>query len=214
VAVELDALVEGARARAALVCPAFPAMGRTVVHGLLSVHGVPVHRSPIGSDPDYRAATSDLVEILSGRSTLPVSLLPLKEIRGAAEDLARAARERRGLVVADAETDADLSALAHATLGRSDLVLAGSAGLAQAVAMAWGRAGSVPALPDVGSRLVVAGSRHPATRAQIAAIERSGLTGVRGERGGDGDIPRGVDRLRGGAGGFIAPSGGVGRARG
>src|SRR5262249_8691806 len=69
VAVELDALVEGARARAALVCPAFPAMGRTVVHGLLSVHGVPVHRSPIGSDPDYRAATSDLVEILSGRST-------------------------------------------------------------------------------------------------------------------------------------------------
>ena len=206
VAVELDALVEGARARAALVCPAFPAMGRTVVHGLLSVHGVPVHRSPIGSDPDYRAATSDLVEILSGRSTLPVSLLPLKEVRGAAEDLARAARERRGLVVADAETDADLSALAHATLGRSDLVLAGSAGLAQAAAVAWGRAGSAPALPDAGSRLVVAGSRHPATREQIAAVERGGLTGVRVKRGGSVDIRQVVDRLREGAAAFTASS--------
>src|SRR5262249_59017433 len=109
--------------------------------------------------------------------------LPLKEVRGAAEDLARAARERRGLVVADAETDADLGALAHAALGRSDLVLAGSAGLAQAVAMAWGRAGSAPALPDVGSRLVVAGRRHPAPRRQIAPLE-----------------PRGRPRARPGAG--------------
>jgi len=181
-------------------------MGRTVVHGLLSVHGVPVHRSPIGSDPDYRAATSDLVEILSGRSTLPVSLLPLKEVRGAAEDLARAARERRGLVVADAETDADLGALARAALGRSDLVLAGSAGLAQAVAVAWGRAGSAPALPASGPRLVVAGSRHPATRAQIAAVERAGMAGVRVERGGSADIRRVVDRLREGAAALIASS--------
>jgi len=108
--------------------------------------------------------------------------------------------------VADAETDADLSALAHATLGRSDLVLAGSAGLAQAAAVAWGRAGSAPALPDAGSRLVVAGSRHPATHEQIAAVERGGLTGVRVKRGGSVDIRRVVDRLREGTGAFIASS--------
>src|SRR5216117_1385173 len=35
IAAELDALVEGVDARAILVCPAFPAQGRTVVHGLL-----------------------------------------------------------------------------------------------------------------------------------------------------------------------------------
>ena len=204
VAAELDALIEGARARVALVCPAFPAMGRTVTHGLLSVHGVPVHHSPIGRDPDYRAATSDLVEVLAGRSALPVSLLPLKEVRGAAEDLARAARERRGLVVADAETDADLLALARAAHGHSDLILAGSAGLAGAAAAAWDHAGPVPDLPEGGSCLVVSGSRHPATRDQIGALERSGIIGVRLERGGD-ESTRGVtDRLREGGAAFIA----------
>src|SRR5215470_14506046 len=80
------------------------------------------------------------------------------------------------------------------------------AGLAQAAAVAWGRAGSAPALPDAGSRLVVAGSRHPATREQIAAVERGGLTGVRVKRGGSVDIHRVVDRLREGAGAFIASS--------
>src|SRR5262249_57490015 len=89
----------------------------------------------------------------------------------------------------------------------------GWAGLARADAMAWGRSGSAPALPDVGSRLVVAGSRHPATRAQIAAIERSGLTGVRVERGGSVDIHRVVDRLREGAAAFISSSDAFDRPR-
>jgi len=204
VAVELDALVVGAGARAALVCPAFPAMGRTVVHGLLSVHGVPVHHSPIGSDPDYRAATSDLVEMLAGRSALPVSLLPLKEVRGPAADLARAARERRGLVVVDAETDADLRALVHAAHDHSDLILAGSAGLAHAASAAWGHAATVPDLPAAGSCLVVAGSRHPATRGQIAALERAGITGVRVEQSGGSSTRGAVQRLREGDATFIA----------
>src|SRR5262249_46595426 len=65
---------------------------------------------------------------------------------------------------------------------------------AQAAAVAWGRAGSAPALPDAGSRLVVAGSRHPATREQIAAVERGGLTRVRGKRGGSVDIHPGGER--------------------
>jgi uncharacterized protein YgbK (DUF1537 family) len=203
VAAELDALVVGARARAALVCPAFPAMGRTVVHGLLSVHGVPVHHSPIGSDPDYRASTSDLVEMLAGRSALPVSLLPLKEVRGTAADLARAARERRGLVVVDAETDADLRALVHAAHGHSDLILAGSAGLAHAASAAWGHAATVPDLP-AGSCLVVAGSRHPATRDQIAALERAGITGLRVEQSGGVSTRSAVQRLREGDAAFIA----------
>src|SRR5258705_6066599 len=76
VAAELDALVEGVGARAALVCPAFPAQGCTIVHGLLSVHGVPAHESAMGLDPDYPGATSDVVDILARQSGLPVSLLP------------------------------------------------------------------------------------------------------------------------------------------
>src|SRR5215470_7184407 len=107
-------------------------------------------------------------------------------------------------LVRDAETDADLLALARAAHGHSDLILAGSAGLAGAAAAAWGHAGPVPDLPEGGSCLVVSGSRHPATRDQIGELERSGIIGVRLKRGG-GESTRGVtDRLREGGVAFIA----------
>jgi uncharacterized protein YgbK (DUF1537 family) len=204
IAAELDALVEGVDARAALVCPAFPAQGRTVVHGLLSVHGVPAHESAIGLDPDYPGATSDVVDILSRHSSLPVSLLPLKEVRGSQEELGRALRERHGLVVADAETDGDLSALAHAALGHSGIILAGSAGLASAAARAWGHATPAPPIPAPGAWLIVAGSQHPTTRAQIRELEDSGVIGLRVEGSRAADLDRVIDAIRAGRPAFLA----------
>jgi uncharacterized protein YgbK (DUF1537 family) len=186
------------------VCPAFPAQGRTVVHGLLSVHGVPAHESPIGRDPDYPGATSDLVDILSRRSSLSVSLLPLKEVRGSHEDLERALTERRGLVAADAETDEDLDALARAALSHPGILLAGSAGLARAAAVASGLAAPAPVLPPPGAWLIVMGSRHPAARAQIAALEASGMVGVRLEGAREPDLSRVVDAISTGRSAFVA----------
>src|SRR3989304_1277724 len=61
---EVEALLGVAQARTALVCPAFPAEGRTVVGGILRVHGLPAPESPVGRDPDYPAPTADLLEIL------------------------------------------------------------------------------------------------------------------------------------------------------
>ena len=204
IAAELDALVEGVDARAALVCPAFPAQGRTVVHGLLSVHGVPAHESAIGLDPDYPGATSDVVDILSRHSSLPVSLLPLKEVRGSQEELGRALRERHGLVVADAETDGDVNALAHVALGHSGIILAGSAGLASAAARAWGHATPVPPMPTPGAWLIVAGSQHPTTRAQIRELEDSGVLGLRVEGSREADLDRVIDAIRAGRPAFLA----------
>src|ERR1700675_4765132 len=119
VAAELYALMGASGVATALVCPAFPAQGRTVRDGVLSVFGQPAHESPVGRDPGYPSPTSDLVEILSSPSgrpvsllPLPVSLLPLKEVRGPIEELVRALVMRTGLVVADAEADQDLDDLA------------------------------------------------------------------------------------------------------
>jgi uncharacterized protein YgbK (DUF1537 family) len=201
---ELDALVEGADARAALVCPAFPAQGRTVVRGLLSVHGIPAHESAVGDDPDYPGATSDLVDILSRRSRLSVSLLRLKEVRGSPEDLERALHERRGLVAADAETDEDLDALARAALSHPGILLAGSAGLARAAAVASGHAGPAPLLPPPGAWLIVMGSRHPATLCQIAALEASGMVGARLEGARVPNLSRIVDAIGTGRPAFVA----------
>jgi len=204
IAAELDALVEGIGARAALVCPAFPAQGRTVVHGLLSVHGVPVHESAMGRDPHYPGATSDVVDILARNSGLPVSLLPLKEIRGPREELERTLRGRRGLVAADAETDEDLDALARAALGHAEIILVGSAGLAAAAAAAWGHATPAPPMPGPGAWLIVAGSRHPTTRAQIRDLEGSGVVGARIDGPREPELGQVIDEIRAGRPAFLA----------
>jgi uncharacterized protein YgbK (DUF1537 family) len=204
VAAELDALLDAAGATIALVCPAFPAQGRTVCDGVLTVHGLPAHQTSTGSDPDYPTASSDLVEILSRHSNRAVSLLPLKEVRGPLEDLARTLARCDGLVVADAELDRDLDALATAAMGREGLLLAGSAGLAGAAAGAWGYSAPTPALPGPGTWLIVAGSRHPATRAQLSALKASGATGalIGGARGAD--LANVVDAIRAGRPAFVA----------
>jgi len=211
VAAEIWALMGASGATTALVCPAFPAQGRTVRDGVLSVFGQPAHESPAGRDPDYPGPTSDLVEILSSPSgrpvsllPLPVSLLPLKEVRGPIEELARALVMRTGLVVADAEVDQDLDALARAAMDLPGVLLAGSAGLAGAAARAWGFAAPAPPTPAPGGWLIVAGSRHPATRAQVDALEASGLAGARLDSAREPDLAKVVAALRAGKPAFLS----------
>jgi D-threonate/D-erythronate kinase len=204
VAAELDALLDAAGATIALVCPAFPAQGRTVRDGVLAVHGLPAHESSAGSDPDYPGASSDLVEILSRRSNRPVSLLPLKEVRGSFEDLARALAARDGVVVADAELDRDLDALTLATARREGLLLAGSAGLARAAAGTWDYAAPASALPAPGAWLIVAGSRHPVTRAQLSTLEASGAAGARIGGTRNPDLDKVVSAILAGKPAFVA----------
>ena len=204
IAAELDALVAGMGARAALVCPAFPALGRTIVDGRLSVHGVPAHESAVGQDPDYPGATSSLLDILAQGSTLPISLLPLEEVRGSRDRLWRTVGERRGLVAADALTDADLDALAGAACGHAGVFLAGSAGLARAAAAASGQATCIVPMPKPGAWLVVAGSRHPATRAQLARLEASGVVGVTVDEASEADSTRVIAALLAGRPAFVA----------
>lgn len=204
VAAELDALMAATGAATALVCPAFPAQGRTVRDGVLSVFGQPAHESPAGRDPHYPGPTSDLVEILSSPSGRPLSLLPLKDVRGPLEELARVLVMRGGLVVADAEVDQDLDALARAAMDQSGVLLAGSAGLAGAAARAWGFASPAPPAPAPGGWLVVAGSRHPATRAQVDALESSGSAGARLGAAGEPDLGSVVAALRAGKPAFLS----------
>jgi uncharacterized protein YgbK (DUF1537 family) len=216
VAAELDALMGASGATTALVCPAFPAQGRTVRDGVLSVFGQPAHEGPAGRDPDYPGPTSDLVEILSSPSgrpasllPLPVSLLLLKEVRGPLEELARALVMRTGLVVADAEVDQDLDALALAAIDLPGVLLAGSAGLAGAAARAWGFAAPAPPTPAPGGWLVVAGSRHPATRAQVDALEASGSAGAWLDGAREPDLAQVVAALRAGKPAFLSTTAGL-----
>src|SRR5262245_5171341 len=158
VGAELEALLESSERSTAVVCPSFPGEGRAVVGGALRVHGALAHQSPIGRDPAYPAPTSDVAELLQLGARRPVSRLPLADVRGGPAPLAQAlARATGHLIAADAETDADLDALAAAALAVPHLVMAGSAGLARAAAAALGEAGPPPPLPAAPAWLIGAG---------------------------------------------------------
>ena len=190
VGAELDALLSATGHRAALVSPAFPAQKRTVSRGVLFVDGQPAHLSPVGRDPAYPGKSSDVVDIVRrGGVTRSVSSLPLARLRGSHAELARAlSRASDQIIVADAETDADLDALARAALDCPQLVLAGSAGLARAVAEWLGYAGPPAALPRGSAWLIVGGSLHPATRAQLRTLEAAGVASIRLDGPRDPDI--------------------------
>src|SRR6266568_1914953 len=186
----------------------------TVFNGMLLVDGVPAHETPVGLDPAYPGPLSDLLDILSREGTpgIPVTLLPLKEVRGGAEELRRGLQGRRGIRVADAETDADLEALARAGLAQGSLLLAGSAGLAGAVSAALGLTSRPVACPAPGAWLIVAGSRHPSTRAQIAMLEAAGVAGARVSPTGETTLASVIAALRSGKPAFVASPDGPGGA--
>lgn len=151
----------------AVVCPAYPAMGRTVEGGLLRVHGGPVEDSPAGRDPVTPVPTSDFSQLLPGTAAISLSGSPEQD----AQSLRDAAGS--GVVVVNAASDDDLRTLAAALVVAGPTAIpAGSAGLAAAMAAAWADAGSVqaaiaPAPAAQGQRIiVVVSSLHEVARAQ------------------------------------------------
>ena len=212
---EVEALQDLSGRRTALVCPAFPEQGRTVVDGLLRVGGTPAHATSVGLDPAYPGGTSDVAEILRRGALRAIRHLPLACVRAGREHLLTTlARAGVGILSADAETDADLDTLAAAATS-PDVVLAGSAGLARAVAAQLGREGPPVVLPG-GAWLIVAGSLHPATRAQLRALEAAGVAGVAVDDRREPDLAAVAGALRGGRPAFLAtvePAAGTPSAR-
>jgi 4-hydroxythreonine-4-phosphate dehydrogenase len=152
----------------AIVAPAFPATGRTTIDGRLVVS-------------DARAAGDGLsiVDLLA-RDGLSVASIDLTVVRGRTLKDALGHERSRGVacVVCDAESDADLRAIAEA--GRAlgpGVIWIGSGGLAHAIAA------MLPAAPSratldastQGARLFVIGSRSPIAREQAAALVDDGV---------------------------------------
>ncbi|MEX2222342.1 MAG: four-carbon acid sugar kinase family protein [Candidatus Rokuibacteriota bacterium] len=203
VGAELTALLEGGPFAGALVCPAFPAQRRVVRHGRLLVDSVPVHESPFGRDPAFRAATSEIAALLAAGA--PVVPLGLDDVRAGREKIAHILEQHRGAIVAaDAETDADLASLAEALGAVPGTLAAGSAGLGRALSRALGLAGPAVTLPPGAARLVVVGSLHPASRAQLGALTRAGMAGVTADGDGHTDEATAVAALAGGRPAFVA----------
>jgi len=159
--------IEAARAAwaddaVAVICPAFPATGRTVEDGVLRVEGKPVTETSAATDPVTPVTESHIPTLLGCAGVaMPVDETPA--------GLARRIAAAGPVVVVDAATDQDLErlALAVAELGERALPV-GAGGLAEPLARVW--AGAETRGPVV----VVVTSQHSAARGQAAELQRRG----------------------------------------
>jgi uncharacterized protein YgbK (DUF1537 family) len=205
VGAEIGALLADGPFSGALVCPVFPAQHRIVRHGRLLVDAIPVHASPIGRDPSFRASTSEVVALL-GSGPAPVIRLDLDAVRAGCEKIAHVLEQQRGAIVAaDAETDADLASLAEAALSVPGTLAAGSAGLGRALSHALGWASPAPVAAPAGTaRLIVVGSVHPASRAHLEALAQAGVATVVADARGHADPAPAIAALASGRPAVVA----------
>lgn len=173
---ELAALREDLPGRLALICPAFPANGRTVHSGILHIDGTAWTITDFA--PAYPLDPPTIAGAFGMARDLGVAELSGTAIRAGAESV-EATLERMSAsgihtVFCDAADDRHLGVLAQVLLRKPAAYLpVGSAGWTHAIALVH----RGPVTPAIATRrgmpprtLVVAGSLHRATRQQLNAM--------------------------------------------
>jgi uncharacterized protein YgbK (DUF1537 family) len=139
VGAETDALLEELGLRASFIAPAFLEQGRTTVHDIHLVHGVPVAETEMGRDPVRPVNTSRLSELVAAQSRLPVGHVDLDTLSAAGTllvtEVDRLISGGKRHIVIDATEQDHLDAVVDLHLHACpDTLLVGSAGLAHSLA--------------------------------------------------------------------------------
>ncbi len=146
----------------AVICPAYPATGRTLEAGVLKVNGKPVTETSAATDPVTPVTESHVPTLLGCAHVAALA-------GEAPEALAARIAQAGHTVVVDARDDADLERLARAIAVLGDRALpVGAGGLAMPLARVWAGADQTAAV------VVVVTSQHSAARAQAAALQAAG----------------------------------------
>jgi uncharacterized protein YgbK (DUF1537 family) len=171
IATEIIVMLEILSYEMVIVTPAFPAMGRTVENGVLRVKGVPVAETDFGQDAVSPVKESS-VPALFERYGCKVGTVMLEDVEKGPEHLSGvfAARTER-ILVCDAVEQAHLRHIVQAAAKwRHRILLVGSGGLAREIRILLDDCSGNRFTPDncdPGPALLVVGSRHPASAAQL-----------------------------------------------
>ena len=176
--------------RMAVVCPAYPEMGRQVIDQIVLVDGTPLAETAMADDPVTMVQNSKMAEMLGSVHSGGLEAYEtqhLSENRGKeqvvalksegdwGETLGQALNDGVRVATVDAATREDLADLADGLAKYPEIVPVGSAGLAAECARIWAKdlsqtpeSPSVVNPPHPGSPTVVLiSSCHPASKAQL-----------------------------------------------
>ncbi|MBQ5349777.1 MAG: four-carbon acid sugar kinase family protein [Oscillospiraceae bacterium] len=169
---ELRAFLDGTGENALAFLPALPEMRRVTRGGVQYIDGVPVSKSVFGLDPFEPVLDDDISVLLGRQCSVPTRVI-------ARDEASRSETDGDGPVIRiyDAETSDDMRASVSRILadGRTRL-LAGCAGLAQALARELSDSSSAPEKDDErGPLLVVCGSVNGVSARQLDYAESRGF---------------------------------------
>ena len=158
---ELEATMRALACSVTVLAPAFPAAGRVTREGLCYVRGLPVNETEFATDPKTPVGSADIAAVVAQQSEL-------RCLRATVDTLATALAQTGDVprvLIVDAEEDRQLDAIIAAVAACDRRVLlAGSAGLCDALAR---RLAAVPR----GPLLAIVGSMSEIAQQQVARLE-------------------------------------------
>jgi uncharacterized protein YgbK (DUF1537 family) len=183
-----DALMRRLGAEIAIICPAFPANGRSIYQGYLFVGHVPLHESSMKDHPLTPMRDSSLVRLMAAQTSARVGHVDYATVLAGADKvaarLATLAGEGVRYAVTDALTNDDLITLGAAIDGH--VLLTGGSGIAMGLPQNFRRAGLLVDRSEAagfkapaGRGGIISGSCSTATRGQIAQALAAGYPALK-----------------------------------
>jgi len=169
---ELEAAIADMAGEKAIVAPAFPAVGRTTVAGILLVNGVAVAETQFANDPISPVTESHIPSLLEKSTGRRVGCLTVKDIEAGPESLYHQVSEMpQDIVVCDITEQSHLTGIVQAAaLAKGCWLLCGSGGLARELHLFTRAPGIGQARPSglpPGPALVVVGTRNQVAAKQL-----------------------------------------------
>jgi uncharacterized protein YgbK (DUF1537 family) len=182
VGIELEAAMAALKSEKAIVAPAFPAVGRTTVNGVLLVNGVPVAETQFARDPVSPVKESHIPTLLVTSMGRGVATISVKDIEAGADALFRKVTQMpEKVIVADVTEQSHLVGIVQANVrAEGHWLLCGSGGMARELHLFLGKppkaARAAKSNTPIGPALVVIGSQNQVAGKQLLkAKEELGL---------------------------------------
>ena len=172
IGVELEAAIEVLGSKKAILAPAFPAVGRTTVGGILLVNGVSVTDTQFADDPISPIKEANIPRLLEQSTKRKVGFVPVELIDAGTEVLYRQISQMsEQIIVCDVTEQPHLACIAKAAvLAGGCWLLCGSGGLARElhlfVALPEARRAASANLPS-GPALIVVGTQNKVAASQL-----------------------------------------------
>ncbi len=173
IGVELAAAMDEMDCEKAIVAPAFPAVGRTTVGGILLVNGVAVSETQFANDPILPVKESHIPTLLEQSTERSVGCVTVEDIADGPESLYRKISGMpEDIVVCDVTEQSHLIGIVQAAArAGGKWLLCGSGGLARELHLLFSRLNVTgqqkPSSLPSGQALVVVGTRHQVAASQL-----------------------------------------------